>query len=167
MKNLLKLDVLDISNYIIDQFEEKQINDLTNTKLQKILFYSFVKYLVDNSANQNNLKTLMDDSFEAWEYGPVCPLVYFKFKDAQYSVLKEHPEGNKNHLFGPEYQKLKQAIDAVINLYGNRTAFDLSKQTHNEDPWLYSFNDLDYLHNKPIDNQHLYNYYSAYPINKD
>ncbi|WP_161598044.1 hypothetical protein [Italian clover phyllody phytoplasma] len=44
----------------------------------------------------------------------------------------------------------------MINLYGNRTAFDLSKQNHNEDPWLYSFNDLDHLHNKPIDNQHTY-----------
>ena len=53
----------------------KCINDglpISNLQLQKILYYIQKRYLTDN-------KTAFDDDFEAWQFGPVIPLVYYKY----------------------------------------------------------------------------------------
>lgn len=46
---------------------------LTNLKLQKLLYFAWIKYF------EKTGKPLFDDEFEAWKYGPVVPSVYYDF----------------------------------------------------------------------------------------
>ena len=48
---------------------------LTNLQLQKILYLAQMVYM-----GKHGGRRLIDDSFEAWEYGPVLPSVYHKVK---------------------------------------------------------------------------------------
>lgn len=62
---------IDIAKYIIN----KCIDDdcpISNLQLQKILYFIQRYYLqIDDQ--------LFDDDFEAWQFGPVIPAVYYKF----------------------------------------------------------------------------------------
>lgn len=48
---------------------------LSNLKLQKMLYLAQMSYI-----GKNGGKLLIDDTFEAWDYGPVLPDVYRKVK---------------------------------------------------------------------------------------
>lgn len=48
---------------------------LSNLKLQKLLYFVHGKYLVETG------QPLIKGEFEAWQFGPVHPLVYSAFKD--------------------------------------------------------------------------------------
>ncbi len=62
---------IEVARYIVN----KCIDDdypVSNLQLQKILYFIQRYYLQNN--NQ-----LFDDDFEAWQFGPVIPTVYYKF----------------------------------------------------------------------------------------
>jgi uncharacterized phage-associated protein len=68
----------EISNYIVSYFSTIATNsiegDLTNLKLQKLLYYCQINSL-------KKYKTpLFDDVIEAWDYGPVISSVYKQYK---------------------------------------------------------------------------------------
>lgn len=71
-RNLMK--ALDIAGYIVEQANKTPEHDLTNLKIQKLLYYAQGKYLVQNG------NPLFDEKVEAWQYGPVVPEVYHQFK---------------------------------------------------------------------------------------
>jgi uncharacterized phage-associated protein len=48
---------------------------VTNLKLQKILYLAHMVYL-----GRNNGEPLIDELFEAWDYGPVLPSLYKRIK---------------------------------------------------------------------------------------
>lgn len=49
-------------------------NDLTNLKLQKLLYFAQVEYMQSHDG-----EPLFDDDIEAWQYGPVVREVYNAF----------------------------------------------------------------------------------------
>jgi uncharacterized phage-associated protein len=60
-----------VASYFIDKSSKlDENNDLTNLKLQKILYFAQVE-----SIKKNGEKLFADD-IEAWQYGPVVPKVY-------------------------------------------------------------------------------------------
>ena len=62
---------IDIAKYIIDKCTTDK-HPISNLQLQKILYYvqkSFLEY--DSVA--------FDDDFEAWQFGPVVPEVYYRY----------------------------------------------------------------------------------------
>ncbi|MGL9687323.1 MAG: hypothetical protein ACQBVK_00755 [Candidatus Phytoplasma sp. TWB_XP] len=54
-----KINIYDVANYIIGKDSE-----ITNLKLQKILFYVYTHYLVKT----NGLEPMFDETIEAWHY---------------------------------------------------------------------------------------------------
>lgn len=48
---------------------------LHNLQMHKILYLAHMFYM-----GQNNGNTLIDEEFEAWDYGPVLPSLYHKLK---------------------------------------------------------------------------------------
>ena len=62
-----------VANAILDVAEQGQLY-LSNLSLNKILFFAHADHLVLHSAPLVNL------TFEAWEFGPVMPIVYRQFK---------------------------------------------------------------------------------------
>lgn len=63
---------MDIASYVVT----KCINDrkpISNLQLQKILYRLQIVYNIKKN------KILIEDDFEAWQFGPVIPIVYYRF----------------------------------------------------------------------------------------
>lgn len=98
----------------------KCINDglpISNLQLQKILYYIQKRYLRDD-------ETAFDDDFEAWQFGPVIPLIYYKYSgfgampidisDSNYEISS----------------KDKDIIDPIIKSKRKLDPWDMVKDTH-------------------------------------
>lgn len=69
------MKALDVASYFVQLANDTPEHDLTNLKLQKLLYYVQGKYLA-----ANNGAAFFDDAIEAWKYGPVISDVYHAFK---------------------------------------------------------------------------------------
>lgn len=58
-----KVKIINIAKYLF-----LHIDNITNLKLQKIMFFTYVDYY-----RKYNEELLFEDQFEAWVYGPVIP----------------------------------------------------------------------------------------------
>lgn len=133
------MKALDLSKYIIAKYDN--VGDLvTNKKLQKILYYTKAWGLVYFDDG------VVDDDFEAWVHGPVCPTVYKEYKTFGYNPIKLDYKGLSSSQFINNFkqQKIKTKedenkiamIDAVFNKYGNLSSLQLELLTHSEYPWI-------------------------------
>lgn len=118
------IDAFDVSSYIIS-LSEKTGESVTNMKLQKLLYYSYVWNLV------NFNEKLFLDNIEAWQYGPVVPSVYILYRDKGADNINTSKRGDLEKLS----QRSKDLIDEVFNVYGAKSAMDLMNLTHSEAPW--------------------------------
>ena len=51
--------------------------NMTHKKLQKLVYYAYVWYIVENNDDCFNISNkLFDDEIEAWVHGPVCRNLY-------------------------------------------------------------------------------------------
>ncbi|NWN45911.1 Panacea domain-containing protein [Candidatus Phytoplasma pruni] len=151
-----KDNLINMSYYLIHQAQKQEINDITNLKLQKLIFYSYAHYLVQHK----NKKTLFDYSIEAWPYGPVIPTLYFLFRGNQGKPInKEHINAyiNTNQIIG------KDSIDYILAKYGKKTGIELTDKTHSEDPWINAWRLNQRFEERIIERDHIYEYYK---INK-
>lgn len=100
--------------------------DLTsNLKLQKLLYYSQGFHL----ALYN--ESLFPEPIEAWQHGPVCPVVYRHFKQYDGGAIPM-PEG-----FDPSSipEQARGVLKEVHRAYGQFSAWRLRELTHKEPPW--------------------------------
>lgn len=120
---------LDVAAYIVKRFAaDVHENDLTQLKLQKLLYYAQGYELADTG------KPLFDDAIEAWEYGPVVPNVYNAFAEEEMTgrgVIFECPGGDPDAV--PE--EARELLDDVLNVRGQFSAGSLVRMTHKEAPW--------------------------------
>ena len=61
------------TNYIIKILNKKVVTDLTNLKLQKLLYCAYGVHLALFS------EKLFNDQIQAWKLGPVVPIIYQEF----------------------------------------------------------------------------------------
>ena len=66
-------DALTIAEYII-YFANLKKSPISNLKLQKILYFNQAEFLVMKGV------PCFNDEIEAWDFGPVVPKVYRKYK---------------------------------------------------------------------------------------
>jgi len=125
MINWQKSKTLQVANYFIykNKIDPKQ---LTNKKLQKLLYYSQAWNLVINN------EKLFDDKIEAWIHGPSIPSIYLEFKKFGYNEIKLDIEKSD---FSDITEQEKNVLDSVWNVYGKYDANYLEFLTHNEAPW--------------------------------
>jgi uncharacterized phage-associated protein len=132
-----------VSEYIVSYFSNIATNpiegDLTNLKLQKLLFYTQV-FAIKRTGN-----VLFDDAIEAWDYGPVVPDVYREYKSYGRNVLDIL---NPNLLFEPTDKKI--IIDEVIKDKGRFTGITLMEMTHQLDSWKLAKNSEDKIITKDL-----------------
>jgi uncharacterized phage-associated protein len=115
--------------YTVDQVADALIHlsrergiEITNLKLQKLLYYAQAWYLVFAD------KPLFDADFEAWVHGPVVPRVFRRFKEYRWNPITEMVDV-------PADSPLKEYLEEVLNTYGRLSATQLERLTHQEDPW--------------------------------
>jgi uncharacterized phage-associated protein len=123
-----EMKAIDVSNHLITLASQSNENDLTNLKLQKLLYYAQGKYYAEKDT------PLFSDELEAWSYGPVVKDVYHTFKGSGSYPLTVFDDGYK------PVKLSKDVADYVENIWNNiglkYSAFFLVKATHAKGtPW--------------------------------
>ena len=113
------MEALNVANYIIDNWSDKF--EITNLKLNKFVYYSQVESL------RKYNHPLFNDIIEAWQYGPVEPVVYHTFSSYGRNCITN--SSDLAILDGTS----KKLIDSVMDKLGMLTAFDLVTLSHKPD----------------------------------
>ncbi|BAQ63773.1 Panacea domain-containing protein [Geminocystis sp. NIES-3709] len=115
--------------FIIRAYEDGRDDQMTNMKLQKLLYYSQCLYLALFD------EPLFLEDIQAWRYGPVCPPAYHFYSEFEAQQLP---------IPTPEYinEELKAVLEEVWQYFGQYHAYYLSDLTHLEFPWKKARKDL-------------------------
>jgi len=126
------IKALDIAKYLIELAAKIDENDLTNLKLQKLLYFAQGKYL----ANKNT--PLFGDQIEAWDFGPVVKNVYDTFKTCgAFPITTFDVKFDAQEL----PSDVKTFLDQIWEDYGKYSANYLVSLTHKSNtPWYKSYN---------------------------
>ena len=123
--------------------DNKEREGITNLKLQKILYFAQAYYLAKFN------KPLFNNNIEAWEYGPVVPDVYRKFKKyGSNPIILEEDESSLS-------EKDKEILKEVWETFGGYSASRLVDIAHAHTPWKDAYDSED----KIISNKSLGEYY--------
>lgn len=110
--------IYDVAKYFLSK------EPMSHKKLQKLCYYAQAWYLA-------NFQTcLVQNRFEAWVHGPVCPDLYNKYRDWGWENIPLY----RNEV-DFEDKKTASFLDEVYKVYGDYTADELEKITHREKPW--------------------------------
>jgi uncharacterized phage-associated protein len=102
-------------------------DELSNMKLQKLLYYAQGHYLARHHA------PLFEDPIQAWSHGPVVPKVYRAFKDFGSAAI-ELPDDDP-FAWGDVDPETTDFLGKTWNTYGGFSAGRLRNMTHDELPW--------------------------------
>ncbi len=118
-----------ISDYLLAECRDRGEN-LTNLKLQKLLFYADAWHLALRDT------TLFPENFKAWVHGPVLTSQYHRFKENRWASITQD-------VARPELpQELASHLNEIVDVFGCETAVALELMTHQEMPWLEARGDL-------------------------
>ena len=130
-----------IANYFLEHRKKfKRKDPITQMKLHKLVYFAHGWHLALTG------KPLIDETLEAWEYGPVVPSLYHEFKRFRGSEITEvamdleFVGGSTIRVTTPKVKKSDQytrdLLKRVIKVYGKFTAWQLSAMTHEKgSPW--------------------------------
>jgi uncharacterized phage-associated protein len=117
----------EIASVFIELASKNDENDLTNLKLQKLLYFAQTEYYLKNN------KPLFIDSIEAWEFGPVVPNVYHKYKSCGAFPITVFDNWEKANGLAKEVISF---IETIWQKWGKYSASYLVELTHkNNSPW--------------------------------
>ncbi|HYW19308.1 MAG TPA: type II toxin-antitoxin system antitoxin SocA domain-containing protein [Nodularia sp. (in: cyanobacteria)] len=120
------INCLDAARYfIVRAYEEGIEAEMTNMKVQKLLYYSQSLYLAIYD------QPLFDEDIQAWRYGPVCPPAYRFYSEFEAQQL---PIPSQELLLQIP-QDEKKLLEEIWGYFGGYHAYRLSDMTHLEFPW--------------------------------
>lgn len=121
----MSYNVLDIANKILVKGASSEEGELiSNLKLQKLLYYMQGFHLAVFN------EPLFEEDLYAWQYGPVVPEIYHRFKGFNNSGIE--PTQEAITLTGEREEEL---FNDVFSVYGDYSAIGLMNLTHQERPW--------------------------------
>ena len=118
-------DVLTVSQYIAWQSWGRGIEQLTNLRLQKILYFLQLVFLSDL-----HTPCFMDIT-EAWDLGPVVPKVYRHYEKYGYGVLPGE-RTLEMEVISPKHRKVINEILDKLDEYSTYQLIAISKE---QMPW--------------------------------
>lgn len=120
-----KIEAIDAAVYFVRLANQSAENDLTNLKLQKILYLAQGTLLGKDQG-------LFNDDIEAWPLGPVVRSVYdtFSFCGASPITLLDIPDSTSEI-----ESSISSKLDSAWKKYGKYSASYLVKLTHKQAPW--------------------------------
>ena len=118
---------MEVSKYIIEHTN----GNVSNLKLQKMLFYAQMEYIQEYS------EKLFDDKIEAWRHGPVIRDVYRKFKKYISSPIETDSCEIQDIYISSLLcdKKATKVIKDIIARTCNIDAWDLVTKTHETSAW--------------------------------
>ena len=134
--------VMDIARYVINYCNKKEY-DVTNLRLQKLLYFIQANFLVSKGINF----PCFEEEIEAWSFGPVIPEVYHEFKgcgNSQIPPIESYLVIDKKNFLNSIFRRYKDPfendedralVDEMIEECSQFTAAQLVDITHNQKPW--------------------------------
>lgn len=150
-----------VANYILDLGDEDGI-EITPLQLQKLVYIAHGYHLAQTD------KPLINETVEAWKYGPVIPALYSEFSHVgARPILGRAFEETIPNLKASELlmDKRWESIDVVLrvwNKYKEFGALELSAMTHEAGtPWDVTRKKLKnrFKKNPPIEDETIKEYY--------
>ena len=129
-------------NFVGDHQEREGISNL---KLQKVLYFVQAYYLAKLG------RPLFSDTIEAWEYGPVVPNIYRKYKKSGSNPIISEEDTSSLPI------EEKKIVEDVWNTFGGYSASRLVAITHAHTPW----KEVYQKGNKVISRKSLKEYYAS------
>lgn len=123
-------NAIDVAKYFVNLNKE-----LTELQIQKLVYYSYVWYIVKFNDDKNNIvNKLFDERPRAWKYGPVFISIYEQMKFCDKSLLcKAYLKANDvNTKFE---DKAEMILSLVYEFYGKYSGNRLSDMTRYEYPY--------------------------------
>lgn len=109
-------------NYQLREFEDEDTDNISNLKLQKLLYYAQGTFLAIHN------QKLFNDPIVAWKHGPVVESVYQNFKSYGASGIDSFQEVKLD-------DETVALLIEVYDVFGKYSAWGLREMTHQEDPW--------------------------------
>lgn len=141
---------------VANEFIRRSIDDerpITQMKAQKLV------YLAHGWSLAGLNEPLVEDQFQAWEFGPVIPNLYAALRRYGRAPIREPLRWGADTPFnfdddGEAFEEMtpneQAVVDFVWETYGEYPAFQLSALTHQPGtPWSNAF---EHGRNRPIDN---------------
>jgi uncharacterized phage-associated protein len=116
-----------IASYFIKKSDSESENDLTNLKIQKMLYFAQAEFYKKNN------EPLFIDSIEAWELGPVVYNVYQWLRGCgAYTISSFDVEIDYSGIT----DKIQKFLDEIWEKYSKYSASYLVEKTHDPNgPW--------------------------------
>ncbi|MES2589280.1 MAG: type II toxin-antitoxin system antitoxin SocA domain-containing protein [Bacteroidota bacterium] len=122
------IPVLTLADYVLSSY-----GPMSQLKLQKLLYYCEAYHLANFDTN------LLNENFEAWLHGPVCPEVFHELKGQSllYSDIAYTKGGNpKDEVVKILTSEQFDFITLVLEDLSTWTGPELERSTHSEKPWV-------------------------------
>lgn len=119
------MTAINLSKHIIKAGVDSGIADISNKKLQKLLYYVQAWTLVLYG------KKAFNDDIEAWVHGPAIPSVYRAYKDFAFNPIP----ASMADAIQPISSEIQSVLKDVLRVYGKYDASYLETLTHVEQPW--------------------------------
>jgi uncharacterized phage-associated protein len=133
-------DPRSIGNLLLEIADQQQ-RPLTNLELQKLLYFAHAIFLIETG------DPLILGCFEAWQYGPVHPIVYKAFQESRDKPIRSRASrvdvltGMKSPLPPPASPPIRELCLRIMAQYGRMTAGRLVDISHAKNaPWHYIVN---------------------------
>lgn len=112
--------------------------DITPMQLQKLMYYANGYFLAENDG-----QPLINEYFEAWDYGPVVPTVFYEFREYHDRPIKRfaytYDREKRKTIVAPQPigdARSEGVLDWVWRHYRDYDGIELSNMTHKKDgPW--------------------------------
>lgn len=146
-----KSSVIEVANYFLSQYRYDERWNITNYKLQSLVYYAQGWSL----ALRN--KAMFHNKLEAWDYGVVCPDLYRVY--GKYNFREVIPQSKEESLlFNDDDRDL---LIAVWSKYGSLDTDRLRFMAANELPWKNAWSNMKKGKGRIITNEELQFYFQS------
>ncbi|MGY0692600.1 Panacea domain-containing protein [Virgibacillus sp. FSP13] len=121
---------LELAKYFIHKSIPNTIENITNLKLQKLLYYAQGHYLSENHGER-----LFKEPIEAWVHGPVVREVYKKYSSYDFNEIKNDITEQEIKSLSIDSETIT-FLERVWDKYKKFNGKQLEFKTHQEEPWL-------------------------------
>lgn len=124
-----KNDIIKDSYYLINLFHRDKGKTITQLHVQKLMFLFEAYYM-----NATDKDQLYECGYKAWNFGPVAPKLYKRFKNCgkENIVLTKEEEADGDKIT----EEKKKLMDNLYETFKDFSAMELVSFTHSKDsPW--------------------------------
>lgn len=113
------IDVVKVASYICSRYKEEKKTDIEGMDLQRFL------YLSQREAFIRKGEPMFEDSFLAWEQGPVINKVYDMYERGELNIFPTEDE----------LSPFQESLDFIFQNYGSSSSCTLDILTRGESSW--------------------------------